>query len=59
MKETTMREAIEEIVRAVSATWTHDRTPRAPRVPRSMRPHRARSTFLLPTEVEVSRRVAA
>lgn len=54
-----MREVIEEIVRAISGTHPHDRVPRTPRVPRSLRPHRARSTFRMPTEIEVSRRIAA
>ncbi|MDN3496964.1 hypothetical protein QL996_13565 [Planococcus sp. APC 4015] len=54
-----MREAIEELMREVSTRWSTDRAARAARMPRSRRPHRARSTFLEPTREIVPRRLAA
>ena len=61
MKDTTMRQTIEDIVRAMTpgAANGRHRSPRAPRVPRNLRPARARSTFRLPADVQVSRRVTA
>lgn len=51
-----MREAIEELWRAMSARRSPQRTPR---LPRSLRPHAARTTFRPVTDIAVSRRVAA
>lgn len=56
MRETTMRQAIEELMRELSAALTHERVPRAERLPRNLRPHTARSTFR-PADVQVASRV--
>lgn len=54
-----MREAIEELLRAVSALPGRERTPRRRRIPRWRRPHVARSTFTPVRDLDAPRTFVA
>ncbi|MET0734201.1 MAG: hypothetical protein ABWY55_00945 [Microbacterium sp.] len=60
MRELTMRDAIEELIRGFSATWSRERghLSRAERAARPWRPHRARSTFTPVSDGRVARNFA-
>ena len=58
MSQATIREAIEELGRELSAALGRDRAPRPARLPRSIRPHATRSTFRA-ADAQVARRIAA
>lgn len=57
MRGTIVLTVIEQLVRTVTRAATPGSRPKAPRMPRSLRPHAARSTFLPLTDADVIRRL--
>lgn len=54
MRESTVRDAFEQLVQAFTGNRSTDRT-KTPRLPRALRPHAARSTYRPVTDIEVIR----
>lgn len=51
-----MREVIEELIHELGAAMARTRAPRVQRLPRSLRPHASRATFL-PADPRTARRI--
>ncbi len=53
MRESDMRQALEELIAAMT-TRVHARRARTARMPRGLRPHRTRSTFVPAPDVTLT-----
>jgi len=54
MKESSMREALEELVAMMTASRARPGRRRTEGMPRSLRPHRTRSTFVPTREITLT-----
>ncbi|GAA1923266.1 hypothetical protein GCM10009775_14600 [Microbacterium aoyamense] len=58
MKESTMREALEELIAAMTSSRSRARRARTEGMPRNLRPHRTRSTFVPSPDVTLTSHLA-